>query len=124
MKLEIAATGGIVQTIIKSEASLDYPAVAKEFRIIQSDTRTIIVDHSVAEKLIRRERVATSEILGNSVQLWADKIEQLGMSPIFPGSELYQWNAPYDPNLLGVMKGILPLAEMKQTGTLIIDNNQ
>lgn len=46
------------------------------------------------------------------------------MEPIFPGSNLYQWSAPYEPNLLGIMRAILPLVQLKQAGPLFVDNIQ
>jgi hypothetical protein len=73
---------------------------------------------------MRRESVKPSEILLHSVQLWAEKIRQLAMTPIFPGSELYSWRGPYDSNLLGIMRGVLPILELNQRGILIIDNIQ
>lgn len=123
MKMEISAVGGISQAIIKNERAFDYPAVAEEFRIVQSDTRTIIVSKTISERLARRERVSTNEILKNSVQLWADKVDRLGL-PIFPQSDLYQWNGSYDADFLGVMKGILSLSKLKVDNCIIVSNTQ
>jgi CRISPR-associated endonuclease/helicase Cas3 len=124
MEMEIAATGGIAESVVKNESARDYPAVAKDFQIIQTDTRTVVVNSSLKERLMRREPVRSSEIILHSVQLWAEKIRELAMEPIFPGSDLYQWSGPYDPNLLGIMRGIFPILQLKQSGTLLIGNIQ
>lgn len=109
MQLEIEAAGGLAEKIVKLENAHDYPAVADEFRIIRSETRTVVVDTHVKECVKKRESISSSEIMRHSVQLWSDRIQDLGMEPVFPGSDLYAWNAPYDPMLLGVMKGIIPV---------------
>lgn len=109
MQLEIEAAGGLAEKIVKLENAHDYPAVADEFRIIRSETRTVVVDSHVKERVEKRESVLSSEIMRHSIQLWSDRIKDLGMEPVFPGSDLYLWNAPYDPMLLGIMKGIIPV---------------
>jgi len=125
-KGEVGENGQIAETIQRNEAAGDYPAVAQDFRLIQTDTRTVIVDKEVAARLVRRDKVTPDEILLHSVQLWSDKINKLGLEPMFQtplsGSEIYCWNAPYDQNLLGIMQGLLPLAEMNRSGILIVEN--
>jgi CRISPR-associated endonuclease/helicase Cas3 len=117
MQLEIEAAGGVAEKIVKLEAANDYPAVADEFRIIRSDTRTVVVDPKVMNCVKNRECISSSEIMRHSVQLWSDRIQELGMEPVYPGSDLYVWNAPYDPILLGVMKGIIPVI-MSRSGSV------
>ncbi len=109
MQIEIESAGGVAEKIVKLENAHDYPAVADEFRIIRSDTRTVVVDPQVKKRVKDRERISSSEIMRHSVQLWSNRIKELGMDPVYAGSDLYVWNAPYDPMLLGVMKGIIPL---------------
>jgi hypothetical protein len=96
--------------------------VADGFRIITSDTRTVVVDKKLVERVENREPVPWPEIMRNSVQLWSNRIKNLGMEPVHPGSDLYVWNNLYDPLLLGVMRGILPLVISNQGKELIIDN--
>jgi hypothetical protein len=48
--------------------------------------------------------------------------QKLGMEPVHPGSDLYVWNNLYDPLLLGVMQGILPLVFANHGKELIVDN--
>ena len=96
--------------------------MADGFRIITSDTRTVVVDKDIVERVEKRESVLWPEIMRNSVQLWSNRIKDLGMGPVHPGSDLYVWNNLYDPLLLGVMKGILPLVFGNHGKELIIDN--
>lgn len=122
MRLELQKTGGLAETIAKHETAHDYPAVADAFRIIQSDTRTVIVHPCVAKRVKAGGSISNRHIMRHSVQLWSNQIDVLGMAPIHPNSDLYTWNAPYDPSLLGVMKGILPLIDAKQGKALIVSN--
>jgi CRISPR-associated endonuclease/helicase Cas3 len=122
MQLEIKEGKGLSESIIKLENSHDYPEVADEFRIITSDTRTVVVDKEIVERVENRESVLWPEIMRNSVQLWSNRIKNLGMEPVYPGSDLYVWNNLYDPLLLGVMQGILPLVFASHGKELIVDN--
>lgn len=122
MQLEIKEGKGLSESIIKFENAHDYPAVADRFRIITSDTRTVVVDKKLVEHVENREPVPWPEIMRNSVQLWSSRIKDLGMEPVHPGSDLYVWNNLYDPLLLGVMKGILPLVFANHGKELIVDN--
>lgn len=122
MRLELQQTGGFADIIARLETAHDYPAVAEAFKIIQSDTRTVIVDDAIASRVRAGEIVPSRELLAHSIQLWSSRIDDLGMEPIHRNSDLYVWSAPYDPNLLGVMKGILPILKAKRGSALIIDN--
>ncbi len=125
LRLELERTGEFVQAIAKAESSHNYPEVARLFKIIQTDTRTVIVDKAVAEQVRAGIPVASRDLLMNSVQLWSDRIDKLGMDPIHPNSDVYVWNSDlYDPVMLGVMRGILPLVQAQQGGFLIVDNLQ
>jgi len=122
MRLELQKTGGLAETIAKHEAARDYPAVADAFRIIQSDTRTVIVDDMLTSRVRAGDLVPSRELLMHSVQLWSSRIDDLGMVPIHDNSDLYVWTAPYDSSLLGIMKGILPLVYGKGGEILMVDN--
>ena len=122
MQLEIKEGKGLSESIIKLENAHDYPAVADGFRMITSDTRTVVVDKDIIKRMENRELVPWPEIMRNSVQLWSNRIKDLGMAPVHPGSDLYVWNNLYDTQLLGVMNGILPLVFANNGRELIIDN--
>jgi len=59
------------------------------------------------------------DLLRNSVQLWSQKINLLSLEPVRGHEELYKWTAPYDPDFLGYMEGVLPLVYAKEEGLII-----
>lgn len=96
-----------VESIKKAEDALDYPEMAKLCRVIDTDTCLVLVDNSIRQRL-QNGQVEAREIMRNSVQIWAQKIQNLPVTAI-PGKEgLYFWAAEYDSEFLGYMKGILP----------------
>jgi CRISPR-associated endonuclease/helicase Cas3 len=100
----------------KHEACQDFPAVAKSYQVIESDTRIVVVDAELAGMLERRERVRWRDLVRGSVQIWARKVEEWQIRPIPGHDELYYWTGPYDPEFLGYMKGVLPLVQGRDTG--------
>lgn len=123
LEMEFELSGGLTETIRKHERENNYPKVAEEARVIQSDTRTVIVDREIAAQVIVGKPIPSSVILQNSVQLWSEKIGTLGMESIRRGSDLYHWPSRYDPELIGIMQGILP-AQLGNAGlgNLIVGN--
>ncbi len=123
LQLEFDRAGGLSETLRKLEQQRNYPEVALQGRVIQSDTRTVIVQRCIAELAMAGKRMSSATLLKNSVQIWSKRIAQLGMEPIRSGSDLYVWKSPYDPELIGIMKGILPLTlGTVAPGILLIDN--
>jgi len=99
--------------IQKMEKEMDYPEVAKLYKVIASDTRLVIIDKTLIEKLERHEKIDPKEIDRNSVQLWSNKIEKLAVGFVkgYENTGLYAWPYDYDPDFLGYMAGVLPLLE-------------
>lgn len=91
--------------LIQMEAEANYPEVAKRCRVIQSDTRTIVVDQQIAERIKMRIPVSRLDVTRNSVQLYHTKIEKLGIPTIRNDLDIYclpeGWK--YDPDFLGYM---------------------
>jgi CRISPR-associated endonuclease/helicase Cas3 len=103
------------------ESKMDYPQVAQLCRVIDSDTRIVIVNPQLVERLEQRIPVSHRDIVGNSVQIWAKKIEKLKMvRPVRGSEELLAWIGKYDPDFLGYMAGVIPLLEAQDTGLLLI----
>jgi CRISPR-associated endonuclease/helicase Cas3 len=100
----------------------DYPATAEAARIIDTDTRVVLVDRGLQQRLSRRreERPTQRELLEGSVQLWINKIDKLGMEPAWPDADLYFWQDRYDPLLLGVMAGMLAIVGLREAGSASI----
>jgi CRISPR-associated endonuclease/helicase Cas3 len=119
MAMEIADKGGLVEGLTKAEHFADYPEVAKKGRVIETDTRTVIVDARLLRLLKGFRRPNPGLIQRLSVQLWANKIDKLGLTPVHPGSEIYFWDGPYDPSLLGIMCGLLRTEDILSGGGVV-----
>jgi CRISPR-associated endonuclease/helicase Cas3 len=111
------------QKIIDAEHGKEYPSVSELCRVIDTDTRMVIIDPKLALALRGGEKISPIRLLRYSVQIWKKKIEEWDVQPVFPyatgAPELYEWTYPYDPDFLGYMHGILPQVEMRQTGGVI-----
>lgn len=103
----------------KAEKEKDYSGVAKYGRVILADTRIVVVDSNLADRLKAGERLSFHEVLSGSVQIWAGKIETLGLKAIPGRQELYVWAHEYD-NFLGYMAGILQMRGFLMRGGEII----
>jgi len=111
--------------LIKLEEGMEYPSVAKQSRVIDTDTRVVIIDESLAEAIRKGEKVSRMKIMRNSVQIWASKIHKLALEPVIRNGQssdsgMYFWTYDYDPEFLGYMKGVLKLDEFISSGGAII----
>ena len=103
---------GLAYESVSAEMQLDYPLVAEKCRVIQSDTRLVLVDRKVVDRVRTGHRfgarVDHQELIMHSVQLYHTKIIKLGLEPVIPGSEdlfALPENWRYDPLLYGYMAG-------------------
>jgi CRISPR-associated endonuclease/helicase Cas3 len=100
----------------KAEALEEFPQVAELYDVIDSDTRIVVVDPQLVTRLNERERVSWRELLRGSVQVWARKVQDLGIQCLNHHEEVYCWTGAYDPGFLGYMAGVLPLIHGRDTG--------
>ena len=120
MRREIMTDYNTKTEIIKErERKCDYPEVAKLCRVIDADTRIVVIDKDIVEALENWGKVPTLDLLRNSVQLWSRKISSLSLEPVLGHKELYKWTAPYDADFLGYMEGVLPLVYVQEEGLVI-----
>jgi len=110
-ELEMKAEMSPGKTLSEQENFHDYPAVADTCRVIKTDTCTVLVDEALALNLRKGIPVPFKDILNNSVQIWSNKITELGFETIKSprgSTELYfASDASYDPQFLGIMKAQL-----------------
>jgi CRISPR-associated endonuclease/helicase Cas3 len=99
-----------------SEAHEDFPDVADLYKVIDSDTRTVVVDPELVDRLKNYKKVSWHELVRGSVQIWTKKVQELEIRRLDHHDELYYWTAPYDPDFLGYMAGVVPLIEGRDTG--------
>ena len=95
-------------SLVNAENERDYPTVAAECRVIQTETKTVVVDPSIISRLKSYERVPQLEVVRHSVQMFNAKIEKLALPSITNDSDLFylpeSWS--YDPDFLGYMAEI------------------
>ena len=112
--------------LIEFEDSMEYPAVSKECRVIDADTRTVLIDQSLADVIRKGKKISKNEVMRYSVQLWTNKVEKLALEPVIQDAKkssdmgIYSWPYEYDPDFLGYMKGALKLEEFIAAGGAII----
>jgi CRISPR-associated endonuclease/helicase Cas3 len=101
---------------VLSERGMDYPKVAELCRVIQSDTKTVLVDRELAKKVRLGIPVPSLEIVRNSVQVYPNKIANFGFESVISGSEdlfVLPENWTYDSDCYGYMAGWLELQSGK-----------
>ncbi len=106
-----------------AEETFEYPTVSKLCRVIEADTRTVLIDPELARALLRKEQVDRRRLILYSVQMWTDKLTKLPThllvgEPNDPQA-LYAWDAPYDPDFLGYMAGAIPMLEGLRDGIFV-----
>lgn len=111
--------------LVEDEDRMEYPSVATQCRVIDTDTRTVIIDEFLAEAVRKGEMVSKYELMQYSVQIWANKITKLGLQPVIQDnnsedSKIYVWKYDYDPDFLGYMQGVLKLDDFLASGGAII----
>jgi CRISPR-associated endonuclease/helicase Cas3 len=102
----------------EKEAQEEWPDVAQLYQVIDSDTRTVVVDLDVVKRIENGERVPWRELVRGSIQIWEHKIQELRLVQLGHYEELYKWTGPYDPDFLGYMAGVIPLIEGRETGII------
>ena len=126
MRQELRDLGGLPSDpLLKAESEQDYPKVKDLGRVIDADTRFVVIDTHLRGLLKRHVPVDFRTLLQGSVQIWANKISKLALEPITrdgrsSDSDIYEWKYDYDPDFLGYMKGVLKLDEFIASGGAVI----
>jgi hypothetical protein len=108
---------------VLAEKEMDYPQVAELCRVIQSETKTVLVDRELAEKVRKGIPVPSTDIVRNSVQVYPYKIANLGFEPVMPGGDdmfVLPESWAYDPECYGYMAGWLASQEFRIDGGYFI----
>ncbi|KJR44588.1 CRISPR-associated helicase Cas3 [Desulfosporosinus sp. I2] len=113
---EIALYGlsGKHKKLISAEEVQNFPQVEHDFKVIDTDTRLVVVDSTVADRL-QYGKVDWRELQKVSVQIAKYKLDELRTPMIM--DNVYRWNLDYD-DFLGYMAGIVKLK--KYSGGVII----
>lgn len=101
---------------VKLEKDWDYPSVADQCRVIDSDTRLVLIDRGLLGPIREGRRLRNSELIRRSVQMYHSKIVKLGLEPILESSEeifVLPDGWAYDPDCFGYMAGWFDLQESR-----------
>ncbi|MEN6439228.1 MAG: hypothetical protein ABFD97_11685, partial [Syntrophobacter sp.] len=123
MKQELRYSGSLPSDLIQAEKEKNYPKVEELGRVIDTDTRFVIIDPRLEEALRNHEKVDFNSLLRGSVQMWSNKINSLGLKQITRygrASDMYSWEYEYDPDFLGYMAGVLRHETFLSEGGAII----
>lgn len=105
-----------VSRLLRYEQGCDFQQVQKLFKIIKSESVTVLIASFLRDRINSGIPVAYHEIQRNSVQIWGTKIEEYCLEPLERckfGRDLYYWNYRYDPDVLGYMKDLDAILENK-----------
>ena len=115
----LANVGG--KPLMDAEREFDYPLVAELGRVIDTDTRLVVVAEDLKRRVSdRKERVSRRDLLRGSVQLWAEKIQKLTLEPLIGFEEVYVWGGRYEPDFLGYMIEVLENEEFLAQGGMVL----
>ncbi len=99
------------ELLLSEEQKQGFQEVSADYRIIDSETATVIVDIRLVELLEMGVPVSWQAIQESSVQLWMPRIEKLQLKEIKGCKQdgIYSWtdSFEYDANFLGIMGGLL-----------------
>jgi len=97
--------------IVKDEAKRKFPDVERQFKVISSNTLTVIIDEDLLRRLkdrVKRKEVCFQELQQKAVNIYTSKEKTYGVAPLDVFSDLYYWTLEYD-DFLGYMAGVLKL---------------
>ena len=123
LDLEIKRAGQLsdkATELCAAEASCNFETVSKEFKLIDSDTRLVVIDQELVRRMEQWKKVDWREIQSNSIQLWAYRVQELALEPIRGHDGLYQWGGNDYDTFLGCMAGILKNEEFNVAGGAVI----
>lgn len=118
----VARSGDVIKSeqLLADEKSLSFQDVQKVSQMIDADTRTVVVDDKLIEKIELGIQLNWKDIQNNSVQLWVNKINKLGLRPIRGSKDIYGWSGRYDSEFLGIMAGVLDRNDFVSKGGAVI----
>ncbi|HMK60196.1 MAG TPA: hypothetical protein VK452_03495 [Dissulfurispiraceae bacterium] len=109
LKREVRLGGTFSQALLKYDERLRFPQVEKDFRVIASDTRTVVVDMAIVNEIERGRSVDWRKIQKSSVQIYGYRLNELRLPEILGRPGLCKWTYDYD-GFIGYMAGVIKLA--------------
>lgn len=96
------------------ENMCSFKTIAHYYKVIDSNTKTVIVDEKLAQKLLFKQ-FDWRELQKNALQISAYKLDMYHAKHLI--DNIYQWTLSYD-DFLGYMAGVIELNRI-QTSTLL-----
>ncbi len=103
-------SGQLGESLAKAERQGNYPWAAEKARLIDADTRLVVVKPALRDALEVRRPLSSRELLAGSVQLWMRRINELGLVAIAGRPGLFWWPYHYEADFLDYMRGALELS--------------
>lgn len=108
----------------REEKGQDYPRVSELSRIISTNSFLVVVDPTIIDMLLdyhQRKDVTPKMLVNHSVQVWANKLNMLCVTPFpFSNEIFYMDPSQYDADFLGYMNALLPVLQMNNDGFMCI----
>ena len=92
-----------IKYLMKQENAMQFQNVAQEFKVIDSDTVTVVIDEAFAEEIVQGKG-DWKQLQKKSVSISRTKIKQWNLKEI--ADDVFQWTLGYD-EFLGYMRGVL-----------------
>lgn len=92
-----------IEYLMRQEKVMQFQNVAQEFKVIDSDTVTVVIDEAFAEE-IAQGRGDWKQLQKKSVSVSRRKIKRWNLKEI--ADDIFQWTLGYD-EFLGYMRGVL-----------------
>ncbi len=96
--------------IVIAEKNSNFPLVNEQFRVILSNTMTVIVDEDLRRRIENNEPVDFREVQMKSVSIYTDKAANFAVAPLHGNINLSAWTLAYD-DFIGYMAGVLAVAD-------------
>jgi CRISPR-associated endonuclease/helicase Cas3 len=115
------------EALIKLQEGHNHRSLSESYQVIASETRLVVIDQALVEKLQQGIPVNSIELLRHSVQVWGNKLDRLPVKPLTVGSgrsqrEIHIWTEEdgYDPLFLGYMASGLVTDEFLRAGGAVV----
>jgi CRISPR/Cas system-associated endonuclease/helicase Cas3 len=110
LRRELNETSPELEAIKKAERKLNFPDVAKLYRVIDDDTEPVVVGETL-KRLEGGERLSASDLMKGTVRIREHNFKKFGVRRGVRGfDDLNAWTLDYDAEFLGYMSGVLDSA--------------
>lgn len=116
---ELNQTASLENDLVKHEGALEFKTVEEKFKVIDTQTVTVIVDAQLKERLENHEPVDWRELQEYSVQIFCRSASKLGVEKLKSHPDIFFWPYRYD-KFIGYMAGVLDNRRIDMAGGAFI----